>query len=175
MRNKEMTYEESKQIILDSRELEFYKELKDEIPNIDLLFDVLLTGIECAIFKGEKSEKVLQGGDLATLTDIIIKLPYYLLAETYDGAMNFAIAITSLTENYLKIYYPESQMFNTLDVINKVITLEGNFTKMIIASQVLITKMQRLTGDTVNEFGLSRQFWSTIMGEHIDLLPKSND
>lgn len=173
MKTRELTYEESKQIITDSMDCEFYKELEDDAPNISILFDMMLTGIECAICNSEKADKILQGGDLATLTDIIIKLPYYLLAETYKGVEDFAIAVVSLSENYLRIYYPDSNIFNTLDVVNKVFALEGNFTKMIISSQVLLTRMNKLVGDTINEVGISRQFWSTIMGEHIDLLPKN--
>lgn len=106
---------------------------------------------------------------MARLASVAISIPYYLLAEKYPEAKGYAEAFVLLCSNYFAMYEPDSPVRGTFDTVSKLLTLEGNFTKLIVASQALIVKVEKLLDvSDQSDYGLSRQFISTMLNEHID-------
>lgn len=168
-----MTFDEAKQVLIDNRSSELHKEIYEKYSNIDVLEDMIFCGLKYAIENGAliSEDKRLKQGDIARLAGIAISIPYYLLTDAYKNAKEYAEAFVLLCNNYFKIYEPQNAVVNTFETISKMLTLEGNFTKLIIASQAMIVKMEKLLDvSDKSDYGLSRQFISTMLNEHIDRL-----
>ena len=106
---------------------------------------------------------------MARRASVAISIPYYLLAEKYPETKGYAEAFVLLCSNYFAMYEPDSPVRGTFDTVSKLLTLEGNFTKLIVASQALIVKVEKLLDvSDQSDYGLSRQFISTMLNEHID-------
>lgn len=166
-----MRFEEAKQTLIDIRCGELYKEFATKYTNIDILEDMLFEALEYAMANDEliEDDKRLKQGDVARLAAIAISLPYYLLAEKYAETKRFAEAFTLLCSNYFKMYEPNNAVLNTFETVSKLLTLEGNFTKLIVASQAAIVKIEKLLDvSDAADYGLSRQFISTMLNENID-------
>lgn len=171
-----MSYEEAKTTILNSKNTKFYKnEVKPLVQNIDVLFDMIFNGLECAM-GGDKlinEDNQLQGGDIARLTNLTISLPYYLIEEKYDGVKDFISAYILLCSNYFTIYCTDSKMPQVISTLAKVAQIDASWSRLIIASHALIARAEKLidVSDTA-EIGISKQFISTMMGDHIDFKEK---
>lgn len=166
-----MTFEEAKLVLIDNRDGELHKELRERYTNINVLEDMILEALEYTIKNDAliDMDKRLKQGDIARLAGVAISVPYYLLAEKYVEAKEYAEAFVLLCSNYFAMYEPKSPVRGTFDTVSKLLTLEGNFTKLIVASQALVVKMEKLLDvSDKSDYGLSRQFISTMLNEHID-------
>ncbi len=166
-----MTFEEAKLALTGNRDGELHKELHERYTNIDVLEDMILEALEYTIKNDVliDADKRLKQGDIARLAGVAISIPYYLLAEKYAEVKEYAEAFVLLCSNYFAMYEPESLVRGTFDTVSKLLTLEGNFTKLIVASQALVVKMEKLLDvSDQSDYGLSRQFISTMLNEHID-------
>lgn len=176
MYNKELSYQEAKDIIINAKTTPFYQdEIKGMAQNADTLFDLIFCGLEYAMEHEDciTQDKQLQGGDIARLTNIAISLPYYLIEEKYDGISDFILAFTILCSNYFSIYKTDSKIKNAISTLSKVSQVQSTFSRLIVASHVLISRAEKLidVSDSA-EIGLSRQFISTMLGEHLDFTEK---
>lgn len=166
-----MTFEEAKLVLVDNRDGELHKELREKYTNINVLEDMILEALEYTIKNDAliDADKRLKQGDIARLAGVAIAIPYYMLAEKYAETKEYAEAFVLLCSNYFAMYEPESPVRGTFDTVSKLLTLEGNFTKLIVASQALVVKMEKLLDvSDKSDYGLSRQFISTMLNEHID-------
>lgn len=171
--NKELSYEQAKSIILDSKESALYKELRVMANNIDILFDIMFKGLEHAIETGEPIDvkEQLQGGDTARLTNIGIALPYYLIGEKYANAADFIAAYSVLCSNYYGLYRTDVPILDVMATLSRMLLAESTWSRLIVVSHYLTSKMEKLLdASDVAEIGVSRQFISTMLGEHIDAL-----
>ena len=187
------SYDEAKQVLIDNRSSSLYQDILKKYSNMDVLEDMLFEAIEYAVQHDTliEADKRLKQGDIARLTSIAISLPYYLLTELYPNANRFAESFVLLCSNYFKMYDPQNPALNTFDVVSKLFVLEGNYTKLIVAAQALTAKMEKYINEEkkvnsveeaisgakdiiaenlsdVADYGLSRQFISTMLNEHID-------
>ena len=165
------SYDEAKQVLIESRSSSLYKDILKKYSNMDVLEDILFEAIEYAVQHDTliEADKRLKQGDIARLTSVAISLPYCLLTELYPNANRFAESFVLLCSNYFKMYDPQNPALNTFDVVSKLFVLEGNYTKLIVAAQALTAKMEKLVDlSDVADYGLSRQFISTMLKEHID-------
>ena len=171
--NKELSYEQAKAIIIESKSSDIYQELKNMASNIDIMFDIMFKGLEYAIETGEPIEpkERLQGGDTARLTNIGIALPYYLIDEKYTNAADFIAAYSVLCSNYYGLYKTDTPILEVMATLSSMLLAESTWSRLIVVSHYLTSKMEKLLdASDVAEIGVSRQFISTMLGEHIDAL-----
>lgn len=171
MSKNEMSYELAKQAILNSKKTSLYQELKRMAENLDVLFDLIFDGLECLMEKGEPVEesKRLGGGDTSRLIKIGISLPYYLIDDKYGNVEEFIAAFSLLCANYYSAYYTDLPICAVASNLSKILEAEDAWSKLIVVSNVLTAKMEKLLDmSDAAEIGVSKQFISTMLGEHID-------
>ena len=167
----DITYNDAKAILCDAKNKDFYPEILEIAPNIEVLFQMMVDGIDAAINTNKLLEGTerLQGGDITRLTKIAISLPYYMLTEQYADMNDFTSAYVAICTNYFTMYFPNNPILRTLNIVTKLFSLEGNYTKLLVASQAITAKMEKLLDvSDSTETGISRAFISTMMNEHID-------
>ena len=74
------SYDEAKQVLIESRSSSLYKDILKKYSNMDVLEDMLFEAIEYAVQHDTliEADKRLKQGDIARLTSVAISLPYYL-------------------------------------------------------------------------------------------------
>lgn len=175
MIRQDYSFEETKEIVSkDLHNQPFGNVFLDPASNFQVLVNMM---VECLDIYMEtetlaEQEKRLKGGDKIRVHNMLVNLPFHILAEEYDGLEEYAGALLVLINNYYQLYEPEEKdTIAAAGTVSKVFDLAGSFSKMLLASYHLVSKMEKLIKvQDLEGAGLSEQFLSTLMNDHIDCI-----
>lgn len=175
-----MTYEESKQVIIDNLNSRMVQEIKDYVPKCDLdhLVELCCNFLEASMNDEEVLDiVVLRSGDCANLSAIFINLVYLYIEEKYEKIKEFSLAFYNLIKNYCTVVlmtYPEYKedyktLMNVLSTMQKTFNIESNFNRLIIYSQYLTDSNKSFQGDRIG-LNISRQYLESLLGSDLDYI-----
>lgn len=170
--NKEISYEETKEIINNffNQDTELRTKITTEVPNFRVLIDIMLRNFDYAVEHNEEGlieEDTLLEGDISRLTYLNYILPSFYLADKYPNLSEFFSAYVLISKNYLDLYGQQiiSDYIDSVTSLINLLQIESNFQRLIVVSETLIEKYKFINTNIPETLHLSNLYLKAMLGK----------